>query len=491
MRPSLPPRKIVRLPSGIPGFDEILDGGFIEGSLYLIEGRAGAGKTILSNQIAFHHARAGAGVLYVTLIAESHVKLLSHLTELSFYDETLVAERVHYLSAYGQLKEGGLRGFFEAMAGAMLTHRPQLMFIDGFRSASEFSASPLELSQFIHELSALVSSLRTTCFLLAPLSGNEQHPEHTLVDGLIELNNFSDGMRRTREIEVHKLRASNHMAGRHMFAITSDGIRVYPRLESIASRRIVEPGVFGETHAFGIPGLDRVLQGGVARGSTTSLLGAPGSGKTLSGMSFLVEGLRRGESAVYLGFYESPDRLVAKMRSIGTDLQPFLDEGRLRILWQPALEFTIDLLVQQFFDALAELGAQRVFLDGVEGFKESSIHPERMVLFFTALTNRLRCDGITTLCSEEIPLFASQPGMALKNVSAVFENILWMRHAQIDGSSRRLLSVLKMRDSDYDSMAQELHIDEEGLHVRPLAWPAAGFATVAPNATGMAQAPHL
>ncbi|MEH3087112.1 MAG: serine/threonine protein kinase [Xylophilus ampelinus] len=475
------------MPSGIPGFDEVLDGGFIEGSLYLIEGRAGAGKTILSNQIAFHHARAGARVLYVTLIAESHVKLLNHLTALSFYDETLVAEQVHYLSAYGQLKEGGLRGFFEAVAGAMLSHRPQLLFIDGFRSASEFSASPLELSQFIHELSTLVSSLRTTCFLLAPLSGNEPHPEHTLVDGLIELNNYSDGMRRTREIEVHKLRAADHMVGRHMFAISSDGIRVYPRLESVASRRIVEPRLFDEQQFFGIAGLDRVLHGGIARGSTTSLVGAPGSGKTLTGLSFLAEGLRRGEAAVYLGFYESPDRLIAKMRRVGVDLQPFVDAGQLRILWQPALEFTVDLLVHKLFEALQSTDARRVFLDGVEGFKESSIHPERMVLFFTALADRLRGCGVSALCTEEVPLFSARPGMALRHVSAVFENILWLRHALIDGTNRRLLSVLKMRDSDYDSAIQELRIDSEGLHVGPLVTPISGVETLA-LAPGVTQA---
>ncbi|WP_285641678.1 RAD55 family ATPase, partial [Burkholderia plantarii] len=68
--------------TGVPGFDEILGGGFVRGGLYLIEGMAGAGKTILSSQIGFHRVRQGDRVLYMTLIAESHDKLLGHLRAL-------------------------------------------------------------------------------------------------------------------------------------------------------------------------------------------------------------------------------------------------------------------------------------------------------------------------------------------------------------------------------------------------------------------------
>jgi len=58
--------------SGIPGLDEVLDGGFVEGASYIIQGRPGAGKTIFCNQIAFAQLNAGRRVLYVTLLAETH-----------------------------------------------------------------------------------------------------------------------------------------------------------------------------------------------------------------------------------------------------------------------------------------------------------------------------------------------------------------------------------------------------------------------------------
>ena len=68
--------------------------GLVGGALYLIEGMAGAGKTILSSQIGFHRVLQGEKVLYMTLIAESHDKLLGHLSGLSFFDEKAVAEKI-------------------------------------------------------------------------------------------------------------------------------------------------------------------------------------------------------------------------------------------------------------------------------------------------------------------------------------------------------------------------------------------------------------
>ncbi len=194
--------------TGVPGLDGILGGGLVEGGLYLIEGMAGAGKTILSSQIGFHRLAQGDRVLYMTLIAESHTKLLSHLKALSFYDADAISDRMLFVSGYYELIRDGLSGFLALIASTIKASRPRFIVIDGFRGAREFSSTELELSQFIHELSAFVNAARCTTLILAPLSGNEPHPEYTLVDGLIELNRYNSGMRRTREIEVHKLRAS-------------------------------------------------------------------------------------------------------------------------------------------------------------------------------------------------------------------------------------------------------------------------------------------
>ncbi|KXU85008.1 serine/threonine protein kinase [Paraburkholderia monticola] len=450
--------------TGVPGFDEILGGGLVSGGVYLLEGMAGAGKTILSSQIGFHRVRQGEKVLYMTLIAESHDKLLGHLKGLSFFDETAVAQQMLFVSGYHELMHDGLDGFLKLIASSIYDYRPSLMIIDGFRSAREFSETELALSKFIHELNALVAAMDCTTLLLAPLSGNEPHPEHTLVDGLIELNRYHDGMRRAREIEVHKMRARNHLMGKHFFRIAESGLLMFPRLEAQCA---AHPGPVDlkARLGFGLPHLDNLLGGGFAQGSTTTLIGPSGVGKTLLCLQFLAAGLARGERCVYLGFYEGPQRLVGKAEAVSIPLAEAWQDGRLIVHWQPAIELAIDEIAAEALAAIKQTGATRIVIDGVEGFRDSALRTERFGLFLNALLHQLREAAVTTLVTEELPLY-SDPGHARGvRVSALTENLVLLRYAETEGSLRRMISVVKQRESAHDTSLRELSISSEGLDV--------------------------
>ncbi|NML32466.1 ATPase domain-containing protein [Paraburkholderia antibiotica] len=450
--------------TGVPGFDEILGGGLVSGGVYLLEGMAGAGKTILSSQIGFHRVRQGEKVLYMTLIAESHDKLLGHLKGLSFFDETAVAQQMLFVSGYHELMQDGLDGFLKLIASSIYDYRPSLMIIDGFRSAREFSETELSLSKFIHELNALVAALDCTTLLLAPLSGNEPHPEHTLVDGLIELNRYTDGMRRAREIEVHKMRARNHLMGRHFFRIAESGLLMFPRLEAQCAP---QPGpVDLKTRlGFGLPHLDTLLGGGFAQGSTTTLIGPSGVGKTLMCLQFLAAGLARGERCVYLGFYEGPQRLIGKAEAVSIPLADAWRDGRLIVQWQPAIELAVDEVAAKALATVKQHGATRIVIDGVEGFRDSALRTERFGLFLNALLHQLREAAITTLVTEELPLYADPGHGRSVRVSALTENLILLRYAETDTGLRRMISVVKQRESLHDTSLRDLSISSQGLDV--------------------------
>jgi circadian clock protein KaiC len=442
--------------TGVPGLDEILGGGLVRGGVYLLEGMAGAGKTILSSQIGFHRVSKGEKVLYMTLIAESHDKLLAHLKGLSFFDETAVAQQMLFVSGYHELMQGGLDGFLKLIASSLSDYRPSLMIIDGFRSAREFSETELSLSKFIHELNALVAAMECTTLLLAPLSGNEPHPEHTLVDGLIELNSYHDGMRRGREIEVHKMRARNHLMGRHFFRIAESGLLTFPRLESQCAPR---PGPVDLGH------LDNLLGGGFSQGSTTTLVGQSGVGKTLLCLQFLAAGVARGERCVYLGFYEGPQRLIGKAEAVSIALTDAYNDGRLVIQWQPAIELAVDETAAVALATVKKIGGSRIVIDGVEGFRDSALRTERFGLLLNALLHQLREACVTTILTEELPLYAA-PGHAKSvRVSALTENLVLLRYAETETGLRRMISVVKQRESAHDTSLRELVISSQGLDV--------------------------
>lgn len=99
-----------RIPSGIDGLDTILAGGFIAGGITIVQGLPGTGKTILGNQMCFNHARGGGRALYVTLLAESHSRMLMHLRDLAFFDASAIPDRLYYVSAFPCLRQTGFAG---------------------------------------------------------------------------------------------------------------------------------------------------------------------------------------------------------------------------------------------------------------------------------------------------------------------------------------------------------------------------------------------
>ena len=463
--PSRPSQRIPLLNTLVPGFDAILGGGFPAHSLYLIQGLAGSGKTTLACQIAFEHAHQGKKVLILTLIAETHGKMLNHLSNFSFFDDDLVDDRILFIGAYADMLKGGLRALLKSIAGTLAEQRPDIMIIDGFRTVREATPSDLALSEFMLSLNSLVSTMECTTFLLSPTEGNVADSENTLVDGLIELSQYECGLQLIREIKVFKLRGSKHLLGRHVFEVGQDGIAIFPRLEAISSLSPAMQTASAGRVSFGIPGWDDMTHGGVAQGSTTALLGNPGVGKTLMALHFIYDGLQRGEQALIVGFYESPQRLLEKSRSIGLDLTPYFNNGALQIIWHPPLEVLVDSLASGLLQNIEQRGVSRLLIDGIDGLREVVMHEGRSRAFLAALVNELRTRNVTTFFTQELPYFGHATLQHNATASILFENIILLRYVDVAGVNLRQIGVLKLRENSYDAANHVLLISDQGMSI--------------------------
>jgi circadian clock protein KaiC len=460
-----PSQRIPLLSTHVPGFDDILGGGFPAHSLYLIQGLAGSGKTTLACQIGFQHAQQGKKVLILTLIAETHGKMLNHLSNFSFFDEELVGERIVFIGAYSDLLKGGLRALLKSIAATLAEQKPDIMIIDGFRTVREAKPSDVALSEFMLSLNSLVSTMECTTFLLSPTEGNQADSENTLVDGLIELSQYERGMQLIREIKVFKLRGSKHLLGRHVFEVGEDGVAIYPRLEAVSSLSPAMPTAAAGRVSFGIPGWDGMTNGGVAQGSTTALLGNPGVGKTLMGLHFIHDGLLRGETVLIVGFYESPQRLLEKARSVGLDLATYFNNGALQIIWHPPLEVLVDSLANGLLRNIEQRGVTRLLIDGIDGLREIVMHEGRSRSLMAALVNELRVRNVTTFFTQELPYFGNAQVEGDVAASVLFENIILLRYVDVAGINLRQIGVLKLRENSYDAANHVLLISDQGMSI--------------------------
>ncbi len=335
--PSFPALR--RQPTHIPGLDTVLNGGMLTGDVYLVAGEPGTGKTTLGNHLAFAHAAAGGNVLFATLLSESHDRMLAHLQGLQFVDSARVGEQIHYVSLLTGLQEGGVEAMLRTLVDTIRTYTPTLLVIDSAGASRTLTTTDFDFGHFIHALQARAMLHGCTTVLLASAREAELAARH--VDGLIRLSNDSIGTTDVRSLRVVKLRGSAYLHGLHTFAIDTTGIAVFPRLESVYSRLLPQwTGI--DRLSLGVAGLDAMTGDGVLSGSSATVLGTPGSGKTLLGLHFLAEGVRQGEPCLLAGFQETPSGIASTADRVGLELAPHLASGLLRVMWRPPLDFTPD-----------------------------------------------------------------------------------------------------------------------------------------------------
>jgi len=482
-----------RLSSGVAGLDTVLLGGFVKNGLYIIQGAPGAGKTILSNQICYRHAALGGRALYVTLLSEQHERLLANLEQMSFFDAGKIAHEIYYVSAFQLLERDGLAGLLTLLRREIVAHAASLLVLDGLVAAEAYASTELELKKFVHELQTLAAAAECTMFLLTSSGIGadvfSMRPEHTMVDGIISLHDTEHGWRVERDVQVRKFRGSDHLRGRHALCITSDGIVVWPRTESRplpAARRQRDPAA--PRLSTGVSGLDAMIGGGVPAGSSTVVLGPAGAGKTALGLQFLA-GCTAEQPGLFLGFYETPERLVTRAQGLAPNLPALVASGAVLVKWYGDAEGLIDRVAHELLDAVLEQRSSRVVIDGLLGFEDMTVQPERIPHFYKALTDQLRELGVTSLCTAEVRDLTTGTAVApspLQRLSTVAENLILMRHVEVGdvkegGKLQRFISVMKLRDSAFDPRLRSFAIGEGGIVLDVAGGMAVGSDAAAPG----------
>ncbi|HEY5947917.1 MAG TPA: ATPase domain-containing protein [Kofleriaceae bacterium] len=458
-----------RLTTGVPGLDFILAGGLFETGVYIIQGIAGSGKTILANQICFHQAKQKRRAVYFTLLTEAHDRMLGFLHGLDFFDPKHVSDGVTYVSGFRILETEGLPGVVRHIRDILGGQRPSLFVIDGLVSAEELAPNDTAFKKFLHELQTVAAMFRCTVLLLTNTqSSTRLQAEHTMVDGIIELSADVVRLKSNRSIQVSKLRGAGQRTGTHTLEISKQGIRVWPRVETILRPSGLLPRPTNRKRlSIGIPSLDRTIEGGVPSGSNTMLMGPSGIGKTLTGLHFLDAGAAAGEKGLLFTFYEQAEELVDKARRLGLrDFVKGVDTGTIRIVWQSSVEARVDQIGNQLVAAFEELAPSRVFIDGMHGFQVTLDPDERIQDFFAALADHFASNDSTLLfTAETYDLVGDVLRPPFANASRMCQNIFVLRYAELRGRMTRVWSVMKMRDSDYDPSLREVTIENDGIHI--------------------------
>jgi len=463
-------KELQRLSSGVPGLDVVLAGGFFETGVYIVEGPAGAGKTMLANQICFHQAAQRRRAVYYTLLTESHDRMVGFLRNLRFFDPSVIPQLLTYVSGFKVLEAEGLPGVVRSVRDIVSAQTTTVLVIDGLVSAEETAPNDTVFKKFLHELQAIAAMFRCTVILLTNLEATvRRQAEHTMVDGIIQLGASVVRLKPQRSLTVAKFRGAGQVRGSHTLSLTDRGVIVRPRIETLLPSFPLESPAIGDSarRAFNTATLDAMIGGGIPADSNTMVMGPSGTGKTILGIQFLAGGLAAGEKVLLFTFYESIPELIAKAARLGIDLSKAHESGQLQTVWQSSVEASVDEIGSALLATFDKHHPTRIFIDSMQGFQVTADPEERIQDFFAAISAYIVGAGGTMMFSTETADLLGQSAIRVPfpNASRMCQNIFLLRHSELGGRVRKVFSVFKMRDSDFDSTVREMVIGNGGIQI--------------------------
>ena len=458
---------IKKLPTGVPGLDEVLGGGLPEFSFNIIAGAPGCGKTTLAHQFIFANATPERPALYFTVLGEPALKMLRYQQQYTFFDLSKLNKCINFINLSQVLVDRGLKGILEEITKELEAASPSIVVVDSFRTVMRTTHdNEMDIQVFVQNLGLLLTSWEATTFLIGEYAEGEAggNPVFTVADGLFWLYQTVEGNSIIRKLQIMKLRGQTSVPGMHTFRITDAGLQAFSRTLGLIGRKKRKAPIANRL-SMGIPELDQMLGGGIPEGDSLLVAGSSGTGKSLLATQFIAAGLRQGQSGIVAVFEERPEEYAGRASSFGLDLDTPMREGKLQIMYLRPLDLSVDETMQEILDAIKKTGAKRLVIDSLAGF-EMALAPgfrtdfrESLYRMIFALTGI----GITILSTLEMEESFTELLFSSYSISFLTDDIIRLRYVEIGGQLRKILMVLKMRGGAHSRDIHEYEITSKGV----------------------------
>jgi circadian clock protein KaiC len=462
--------------TGIAGLDHVLGGGFTPNRIYLIEGDPGAGKTTLALQFLLEGRRVGETGLYVSLsetkeeldgVARSHGWDLAgiHTYELLPSDETLHPEAQSRLFHPSDVELGDTT---RAILSEVERRRPTRVVFDSLSEMRLLAQHPLRYRRQVLALKQFFIGRQCTVLLLDDRTAADNDLQlHSLAHGVISLQHHAQeyGAER-RRMRVIKMRGAPFRGGHHDFLIRTGGIEIFPRL--IAAEH--HQRFAAEPLKSGVGALDKLLGGGLDRGTSALFMGPAGAGKSTIAAQFMVAAGAAGERSVIFTFDESLRTMLMRAEGLGIDVKRHMDAGRLRVQQIDPGELSPGEFIFNIRRAVERDAVRVVVIDSLNGYLNAMPEERFLTIQLHELLTYLGQQGVVTIMVMAQQGVLGAGMQAPVDASYLADTVLVLRYFEAQGQLRRAVSVVKKRSGAHEDTLREMRIQKGGLWVgEPLA----------------------
>ena len=478
-----------RISTGSVGLDDILGGGLDPNRMYLYEGSPGSGKTTIALQFLLEGVRQGERVLYIALsetlpelalVAKRHGWTLDGIEVFELVPPEVTLDPEQELTVFHPA-EVELSETTKLVFDKIAATNPSRVVFDSLSELRLLAQSHLRYRRQVLALKHFISSRSCTLIVLDDLSSHESDIQlHSIAHGVVLLEQLAIeyGAER-RRLRVIKMRGIQFRGGYHDFTIKRGGLEIYPRLVAAEHHASFDAGFVPSGNAE----LDKMLGGGLERGTNALLIGAAGVGKSSVALSYAIAGAERGETCAFFAFDEGRGTLEARARTLGLPLQAALDSGRIRFQQVDPAELSPGEFAATVRRSVEVDGARIVVIDSLNGYLSAMPDGRFLILQMHELLTYLGQRGVLTI------LVLAQHGLVGPmetplDISYLSDAVLMVRYFEHAGNVRRMLSVVKKRSGGHEHSIREFKLTSQGVTLGPPLTEFSGIFSGTPRYTG-------
>ena len=459
------------LSSGIEGLDDILNGGFNPNRMYLCEGVPGSGKTTLGMQFLAAGARAGESVLYVTLsesaeelreIGKSHGWTLDgiHIRELIPSERSLEPDDQYTVFHPSEVE---LTETTKHILQDVEKLKPRRVVFDSLSELRLLAGNPLRYRRQILALKQFFAGRKCTVLMLDDLTATDRDLQvQSIAHGALSLEQMVPeyGSDR-RRLRVVKYRGKVFRGGFHDYAIRTGGLEVFPRIVAAEHRHRRETARISG----GVKALDDLLGGGLELGTSTLIVGAPGTGKSTLAAQFVAAAAERGLKGAMFIFDESTPTLFSRTAGMGIDLERHVQAGTVIVQPVDPAELSPGEFAHALRRAVNRDGARVVVIDSLNGYLNATPEERFLTIQLHELLSYLGQLGVATLL---VGAHHGLIGGAMRtpvDTSYLADAVILLRYYEALGEVRQAISIVKKRGGAHERTIRDYRLTGEGIQI--------------------------
>lgn len=454
-----------RILTGIEGLDTILKGGFFENFTYLLRGGSGTGKTTIGIQFLLQGIKEKEKVLYITFEEpEEKIKKIAkmrglELEKIEFLDfspgaDFFAKNEVYSLFTPAEVEKQPLTN---AIIEKIEKVKPKRIFIDSITQFKYLAPDIYQYRKMVLSLIRYLSMVQATTLISSEINEEIKDDDLKFVcDGVISL--FYYGKKRT--ISVEKFRGSSFLEGNHILKLSEKGAEVFTRIPYLERKEKISC----EKLSSGIDEMDKLLGGGIEKGTITIISGPSGVGKTTLILKFFERAYEEGKNAIFYSFGEEVDFILKRCSSIKMKIEEALKKNKLTLTFIEPLKYSIEEFFQILLEDIKRYNAEIVAIDEISSF-ELFFEGENLKEKMHSLCKYLQKMNFSVFIANELDTLIGDFKLTEKGISHLADNIIIIKFFEAKGEIKKAIGVIKKRCSDFEKTLREFEITKDGIFV--------------------------